>query len=524
MDKYLAGQFVQPFMAAFLIALFVLVMQFLWVYIDEIMGKGVGMVIILEMIAYLSVSLIPMALPIAVLLASVMLFGNLAERFELTSMKSSGMSLIRIMMPLIIFTLLIAGFSFYTSNNLMPVSNLKFHSRLYDIRKQQPTLALEPGVFNYDFQGYTVRIGERMPDGRNIKDVLIYDNSETRAGVMKMLRADSGEMFMSGDRSKLIMRLYHGTQYQDIEEDGNAFKPFLQTNFQEYQLVFDLTDFELERTDEERFSSHRRMFTVGQLSQSIDSIGKSLVKIRSSVLGPLRAPDNKKEVHLAVDTSGSFLSRDSIVNLNGSSAEKRLVDSFERKREEFSKQRNLPSSGSYRFIEQTAEDLDSVNCFIDLFSKDDQNRLYSQASGFIQTHSLQIHSAVQTIEVSSLERRKQIYEKHRKFAFAVVCIIFLFIGAPMGAIIRKGGFGYPLLVAILFFTLYVILYTVFDNMNDAGKMDSVLASWLAELILFPLGVMLSIQAMKDSKLVDLVNIWRVVLQFISWPFRYLKNG
>ena len=498
LDSYVAGQFIQPFLAAFMIALFVLVMQTLWLYIDDIMGKGVGTVIILEMVAYMSVSLIPMALPIGMLLASVMLFGNLAEKYELASMKSSGMSLMRIMMPLIIISVFLSGFSFYCSNNLIPVSNLKFQSRLYDIRQHQPTLALEPGVFNYEFSGYTVRIGERMDDGRGIKDVMIYDNSETRTGIMKLVRADSGEMFMSGDRLNLVMRLFDGNQYQDMPEDGKSFKPFLKTSFREYQMVFDMSGFELQRTDEERFKSHRRMLTVGQLNDSVDSLGRGMAEMRRNMLAPLVNPGNVSKKDL------------SKTNRSVSERETRRISLQHRNPEE-----NNPDSPSdaeiarradrsnVRAPDQNGLPPDSATSFIQTFKENEWRTLYSRATGFLQTHGLQVSSSAQSLKATQQEVRKQIYEKHRKFAFAAVCIIFLFIGAPMGSIIKKGGFGYPLLVAILFFTGYVILFTVFKEMNDVGNINSALSGWLAEIIMFPIGLFLTWQAMKDRNILDI---------------------
>ncbi|TVR82644.1 MAG: YjgP/YjgQ family permease [Saprospirales bacterium] len=497
-----------PFFAAFLIALFVLVMQTLWLYIDEIMGKGVGTIIIVEMVAYMSVSLIPMALPIGVLLASVMLFGNLAEKYELASMKSSGMSLMRIMYPLIIFSIFLTGFSFYCSNNLIPVSNLKFQSRLYDIRQHQPTLALEPGVFNYDFSGYTVRIGERMQDGRGIKDVMIYDNSETRSGIMKLVRADSGEMFMSGDRQNLIMRLFHGNQYQDMQEDGKSFKPFLKTSFREYQMVFDMSGFELQRTDEERFKSHRRMLTVGQLRASVDSLSKGMDEMRMNLKRPLLNPTSP------VITSNKTSDIPYRSQLEEHGERVRLEEPDEDRSRTISEDRIARGQDRVdtRVMKQDGVPPDSASFFIETFDQGQWRTLYSRATGFLQTHGLQVNSNSQSLISTEIEVRKQIYEKHRKFAFAAVCIIFLFIGAPMGSIIKKGGFGYPLLVAILFFTAYVILFTVFKEMNDAGSINASLSGWLAEIILFPVGLFLTLQAMKDRKILDVSGYFSGVLR------------
>nr|MBS0038046.1 LptF/LptG family permease [Saprospiraceae bacterium] len=510
-DRYIVSQFAQPFLAAFLIALLVLVMQFFWVYIDDIMGKGIGFFMIAEMVTYMSISLIPMALPIAILLSSVMLFGNLGERYELACMKSSGISLFRILAPIIIFSIAVAGFSFYCSNNLIPVSNLKFYSKLHDIRKHQPTFAMEPGVFNYDFSGYTVRIGERMPNGRGIKNVIIYDNSDIRSGMLKMIRADSGEMFMSGDQQHLVMRLFNGSQYQDLKEDGSSFKPFLETFFNEYQLVFDLSGFELERTDEERFKSHRRMLTVGQLTESVDSMVNSMEYSTAKVLDPFLPSDQMENKNQQIDTTDISPVK---VNKSPNSVTKNPAEDPGRFTPE--KRKTLERETGWKLPDSSAVDTGTLHNFIDFFPKNDHKKIYSQAIGFIQTYNLQLSAATQSLSSTAQEIRKQIYEKHRKFAYAAICIVFLFIGAPMGAIIRKGGYGYPLLVSILFFTGYVVLFTVFKEMNDARTLGPVVAAWLSEIILFPFGVFLTFQAMRDRKIVDIAGFKNLFARLFLW--------
>ena len=177
-DRLLITSFIPPFIVTFMIALFVLLMQIMWLYIDDIAGKGLGFFILIELIAYKSVSLIPMALPLAILISSVMVLGNLAERYELSSLKSAGVPLLRIMQPLIFVAGAAVVFSFFCSNNLIPIANLKFGSRMYDIQRQKPALSLDEGIFNYDFTGYTIHIKEKEKDDRTIKDVLIYDHTD----------------------------------------------------------------------------------------------------------------------------------------------------------------------------------------------------------------------------------------------------------------------------------------------------------------------------------------------------------
>ncbi|MBP6828858.1 MAG: LptF/LptG family permease, partial [Saprospiraceae bacterium] len=214
-DKLLITSFIGPFAVSFGIALFVLIMQFLWLYIDEIAGKGVSIFIMLELIGYLSISTFPMALPIAILIASVMVMGNLAERYELSSLKSAGVPLIRIMRGLILCAAGTGFFSYLCSDFIIPIANLEFKSRLTDIRRQKPALALEKGVFNEDFRQFVIRIGDKAPDGETISNVMIEDQSNAGKVKFAKIMADSGQMYTTDNRRYFVMNLFKGTQYQE---------------------------------------------------------------------------------------------------------------------------------------------------------------------------------------------------------------------------------------------------------------------------------------------------------------------
>ena len=215
LDMMLVKGFIPTFILSFLIAMFVLVMQTLWLYIDDIIGTGAGFWIIVEFLLYLSFSMIPWALPIGVLLAGVFQFGNLGERYELSSMKSAGISLLRIMRPLILFAALVTIFSFLCSEYLIPRSNLQFLSRLHDLKKQKPTLSLQEGVFNEDFYGYVIRIGKKASNGKDISDILIYDHSSQDAtGERTFISASEGSMYITRKNKFLVMKLENGAIYQ----------------------------------------------------------------------------------------------------------------------------------------------------------------------------------------------------------------------------------------------------------------------------------------------------------------------
>ena len=266
-DKLLVSSFIPPFMMSFFMALFVLIMQFLWKFIEDIIGKGVGALVIMEMFFYKSVSLFPLALPIAVLLASVMVMGNLAERYELSSFKSAGVPLTRILAPLLGLSTVIGLFSFYCSNTIIPIANLKYQSRLYDIRNQKPTLSIEPGVFNEDFHGYSIRVGKKHKDKETIEDIMVYDDSQRSKGRLNVVTAQKGKMYVSQDDGAFVMTLYDGYQYAEADGQGrpNA-KPFMISHFNEWTRRFDLGEFDLDRTEEEQFKSHHTMKSARQIA------------------------------------------------------------------------------------------------------------------------------------------------------------------------------------------------------------------------------------------------------------------
>jgi lipopolysaccharide export system permease protein len=478
LDSYLIRAFIPPFLLAFFIALFVLIMQILWLYIDDILGKGTGIFVVIEFLMYLSMSLVPMALPIGVLLASVMVFGNLGERYELSSFKSAGISLVRIMLPLIIFCSLIACFSWVASEQIIPYSNLKFKSRLYDMRKQKPTLNLDEKIFNEDFQGYTLRIGKKAADGRHIEDVMIYDHRQTSGDAYNMVRAERGEMFTTADKKQFIMRLYDGVAYRnDFQQSGKKrTMPFTRTYFSAYTKVFDLTQFELSRTDEELFRSNQTMKNSKSLKLSVDSLTRELSLQREKM---------------------SYEYDKMIGDSKADTASGRWAD--ERRGEN-----NEEYLRYIRLIPQRQDTpvIGSPSQFYAYYKKEDMLDLFPRAISQAKNTIDRVESMEYSVNRLTEKRTKHIYELHMKYAFAVACLIFLFIGGPMGAIVRKGGFGYPLLVSVGFFVSFILLTTFCKKLAESGSLSAILAAWMPVLIFLPLGTFLTYKAVNDSRFLD----------------------
>ena len=261
-DRLVLRSFLPPFIVSFLIASFVLVMQMLWLYIDDIAGKGLGIWLVLELLFYRSVGIIPMSLPLGILLASVMTLGSMGEFYELSSFKSGGISLFRIMRAILFFGLFSILFSLYCSNTLIPIANLKFGSRMFDIKQKKPALRLETGIFNDDLEGYAIHIGTKKSDGKSIEDVLIYDHTESNVGKYKTVKAQNGELVITADGKYMVMILENGMQYIENGNNlspGEGKYPFTRTRFSRWQKVFDLSEFELSRTNEGLFKGNRSM-------------------------------------------------------------------------------------------------------------------------------------------------------------------------------------------------------------------------------------------------------------------------
>lgn len=550
-DRLLISSFIPPFIVTFSIAMFVLVMQVLWLYIDDIAGKGLGLFFILELLGYKCVSLIPLALPLAVLISSVMVLGNMAEKYELSSLKSAGVPLLRVMRPLMLFGVSAVFFSFFTSNNLIPVANLKFGSRMYDIQKQKPSLRLDAGVFNDDFDGYAIHIKEKSGD-RQIKDVLIYDHANAARGRLGQIMAKQGEMYATEDGNYFFMRLEDGHQYVEAEpskSSGGKSYPFIRTNFKRWTKIFDLSEFNLNRRNEELFKSNRSMMTSGQLQVAADSI---LMKIDKREVGLANQMSNYFHY---LDIDSTYLNEEEIETdrnnkKNKLQPQKPMSDSTvtseaqvpSEQTQPLPKQTQTPNLSvsvdcvsvsrvetvgvwpnpkpkpqtqspseqtptprpTYegRPIQQTLEPgWENRASFVELFSSEaEQDKLLGKAKSTMRSIQAHAESAVASLDRMRESHVKHIYELHTKYSMALICFIFLFIGAPMGAIVRKGGFGYPILISILFFMVFIVLTIFCRKIAETFVLPAAMAAWVPCSVLFPVGLVLTRQAMNDSKL------------------------
>lgn len=559
LDRLLISTFIGPFIVTFMIAMFVLLMQILWLYIDDIAGKGLGFFILVELIAYKCVGLIPMALPLAILISSVMVLGGMAEHYELSSFKSAGVPLLRIMRPLIVFAFCCTIFSYLCSNNLIPVANLKFGSRMYDIQRQKPALRLDAGVFNDDFDNFAIHIGKKAANDRTIEDVIMYDHSDASRGLLTEITAESGEMFASEDGRYFVMHLRNGHQYIETSptsvRGGGSHFPFVRTNYKTWTKIFDLSEFQLARTNEELFKQNRNMLSSGQLRIAIDSIELKILQRRKSLsnqvasyftymetdstflepdsveideeklredslqnlidstsLSPDTAEVDAPDITAETDTAETAVPEEEVDEAvetpdSSTTQPKRLVNTRPKKLDARARtiQKTERKSMSQKVV-KLFDEVDTTGSFqavIDMISARERTEFFSKSRSSARGIQSQAESAIRTLDSMRESGVKHVYELHTKYSMAVVCMIFIFIGAPMGAIVRKGGFGYPILVSIIFFMLFVILTIFCRKIAETFVLPASAAGWLPCAILFPIGLVLTRKAMNDSKLVNL---------------------
>ena len=521
-DKFLIKSFIPPFIVSLGIALFVLVMQVLWVYIDEIMGKGLSIFDITELIFYLSMTLVPTALPIAVLISSVMVTGNLAEQYELSSFKSAGIGLVRVLRPLVVAVSLITIFSILVSEKVIPWANLKFYSRFYDIRKSKPTLALQEGVFNDEFQDYTMRIGKKGADGRSLENVMIFNNRGLNSSINESI-SKSGEMYTTANKQYIVMNLFDGTQYQETNQAGKQTFPFVRIKFKSWQKVFDLSEFEKKKTDEDLFKNHQKMKNSCQLMYFADSIRKESKRYlgdMKSTIGDMFTPvklemlAKSKALNEARTDSLAKVAKDTLkqdttkLTDSKTSAEKEVInkrlDSLSR-----STLVNTPYQTQKTSTVIAVGDTLSVKKLPKYFYDIEKTMPVYEVTALSTSAQEKARTAMSTAEntLNSLQMvndaaGKFIYEMNMKYNYALICLVFLFIGAPMGAIIQKGGFGMPILIAIVFFMVYMVSNIYCKNLKESHDLTHIQAAWAPFALMIPIAAFLTYRALNDYKMLN----------------------
>lgn len=450
LDRLIIRAFVGPFFATFLISLFVLVMQFFWLYIDDLVGKGLDVFTIARLIGYVSAFNVPLALPLALLLSSIMTFGNLGESFELVAIKSSGISLLRFMRPLLIVTIFISGIAFLFSNNIIPVVNLKLNALKYDIIVTKPAFDIKEGIFYDKLEGFVIKLGKKEKDDSTIRNVIIYEKA---TGLQdRMLVAESGIMSVTPDKRFLQFKLFNGWRYEENGPRGVLNTEFIRLGFKEYKKLFDLSSFKMNKTEDSLFKYDAKMLSVRQLGIAIDSMKRM----------------------------------DSLFYKRG---QREIAPYFTFSRYQDSNWKSvagLPPTKAHSFDELIADSLrSSIN-----------DRAISQINSIKTASQLLFNDYAD--KQNAL--RKHFIEYNRKFTLSVACLVLFMIGAPLGSIIRKGGLGTPLLFAIVFFVLFHLLNTFGEKFAKQQVTSVGFGMWLSTMVLVPIGIFLTSKALSDSQL------------------------
>jgi lipopolysaccharide export system permease protein len=448
----------------FFIAEFIFTMQFLWKYIDDLVGKGLEFSVVIKLIGMFAVTMLPLALPLSLLLASCMALGNLGENNELIALKSGGVSLLKTLRVPLIFVGMICIGSFFINNNVIPYINLKYYSLLFDIRKHKPALDIRENIFYRGISGYTLKVGSKSSDNTTIFDIILYDHSSGR-GNDNVLLADKGELYLSPDEKYLILNVYNGVQYQDMSQRKEfSFYPKEQTAtyFDKLHKVFDLTEFKLTRTDQALFKGNYQMMNTRQMRQEMDSISRSfalehkdIYNFGSSYLGIKKNPNTFIDSSLLsgplhVEAYQSILSKPEI----SATLKKKIKD-----------------------------DIMTLQSNMDANLEQRKNKLTDIA-----------------------EYKTEYY---KKFNLSLSCMILFLIGCSMGAIIRKGGFGMPILISVIYYMLFHVLNMGGDKLSTYEMLPPLLGAWLSSIVLMPIALYIFWKANSDTKI--FINEFKVTL-------------
>jgi len=471
LDILILKAFFGPFLAALTIATFVLTMQFFWLYIDDLVGKGLDAITILQLIGLVSVSTFTTALPLSLLFSAIMTFGNLGESFELIAIKAAGISLLRFMRPLFIFTLFLSAIAFLFANNIIPATQLKLNTLKYEIIVSKPALDIKEGIFYDKIDGYVIKLGKKESNDSVIRNIVIFEKKFNLQD--NMLIASAGVMRVSKDKKFLEFIMYDGWRYQERGMKNTTNTEFTRLYFKEYKKVFNLSSFQMIKGNENIYDP--KMLSIRQLTTAIDSLKNNdslfYKKMNREVMPYLKFMKYK-------DSANVFTG---LPNLPKISSFKEIISD--------SSAPNIIESLSYQFTSI----LNNIQSIKETYKSNEMSAAY---------HAI---------------------EWHRKFTLSFACIVLFLIGAPLGSIIRKGGLGTPLVLAIVFFVLFFLLNNFGEKFAKSGEWAVYKGMWLSTAILIPIGIFLIYKALHDAQLFNKEFYYRLLQSFKVTLHRYFKK-
>lgn len=542
LDKLVISSFIGPFILTFLVVVFILLTQHMLKYFDDIIGKGLGWDVIGQLLFYFGIFMTPIAMPLAVLLSSLITFGNLGEHFELTAIKSAGISLTRALYPIFIFVLILTAFAFYVNNNLVPRAALEAYSLMYDIKQKKPALDLREGTFYDGIPDISMKVNKKFPDGETLKGIIIYDHRK-RNGNKDVTVADSGRMYTFYNERYLKFELFNGYSFSESSSEqemtggkrkSKNTETVSRTKFSKSQVVFDLSSFQLSRTDKKWFQGNRIMRNLSELDRDMDSLDFEINQQRLSGFvsfnsafsyyrkgDSLKLPEDlqrhKREAARRatltlnqIDSLDNGLSQkinDSVVQQPNPAVTIKSADTIQKL-----PRKNLNRPGKSVSQKPAVSEPILVNAQMSdsayhakldsVFKLIPDRSMYSLAANKARSAKTQITSADTTIDNYTTDRRVYQIQWHKILASSMACIAMFLIGAPLGAIIKRGGLGIPFLISILFFIIYYLFTMLGEKWAKQGAIPVQAGVWAADAILLIIGLVFLRQARIDARLFE----------------------
>lgn len=549
LDLLIVKAFIGPFIGTFFITLFVLVLQFFWLYIDDVVGKGIDPLTVGQLVMYLSATLVPLALPLAVLLSSIMTLGNLGETFELVAIKSAGISLLRFMRPLLFVSFILTLIAFYFNNVVLPIANLKMNTIKYDIIVTKPAFDIKEGVFYDKIEGFIIKIGKKEKDDSTIREVVIYEQSNSSAQD-NMIFANSGKMVVTADKQSLVFTLNDGWRYQEDRGNGNTGggTQFMRMGFKQYKKVLDLSSFKMNKTNDSTFKNNYQMYNLVKLTRAIDSIksmNREYARRAATIINQgLKFPryldttgwdkiEQQQKLTspylLAQDFARDSVSKAWVKERRSDDSIRKAQDSIQvvwQKSQEAAKKIGdslaavakkagkpappavalaSPPTAKRAPLSKDAPEL-SLAALLP-----DSTRIT------VMDHTI---SAINAIKVGvdqpallySTEQHaitQHMIAWHEKITYAVAVLVMFLIGAPLGSIIRKGGIGLPLVFAVVFFVVFFLLNNFGKKLTSQDILTPVGGIWMSTYVLTPIGFFLIYKALNDSQLFNKEYYYRI---------------
>ncbi|MBR5638804.1 MAG: LptF/LptG family permease [Muribaculaceae bacterium] len=461
---FMLKTFLPLFMMTFCICLFIVMMQFLWKYIDELVGKGLGVDLIAELFFYAALSMVPLALPLSILLASLMTFGNLGEHFELTAMKSSGISLLKVMKPLTVFIAMVSVGAFFFQNDVLPQSQVKMWTLLFSMRQKSPTLDIPEGAIYSQIPGYNLYVKQKNPENNMLYGVLIYDVSTTST-YPRIVVADSGMLSMDPSKTHLVLLLHHGNWYEDLSPDATMSNElgsdmYRREAFKNKEIIIPYDD-NFNRMNDETMRQQYIGKNITELRQTIDSVSARVDSVGDLVSKELMSMPAVGVPSMRLDRNG-----DSLVTIPVRPVEMTRVIDFDSL---------MATQTSY--VQQSVTSQAISNLKMNKQNYEFKNYMTEEDRFIIRRHEIELQ---------------------KKFTLSLACLIFFFIGAPLGAIIRKGGLGTPIVISVLLFIVYYVIDNMGYKLAREGRWQVWQGIWLSSAVLLPLGIFLTHKAVNDS--------------------------